>query len=52
MPGAASDGDYPRAWPRRVARSYPHRVALLLVNRDTEDCHAEAVGVITVSTAK
>ena len=35
--------------PLLIARSYPHRVTLHLVNRGTDDCHVEAVGVISVS---
>lgn len=35
--------------PLLIARSYPDRVTLRLVNRDISNCHAEAVGVITVS---
>ncbi len=35
--------------PLLIARSYPHRVTLRLVNRDISNCHVEAVGVISVS---
>jgi hypothetical protein len=35
--------------PLLIARSYPHRVTLRLVNRHTSDCHVEAVGVTSVS---
>lgn len=35
--------------PLLVARSYPHRVTLRLLNRHTSNCHVEAVGVISVS---
>jgi hypothetical protein len=35
--------------PLLIARSYPHRVTLRLVNRDISSCHVEAVGVISVS---
>jgi hypothetical protein len=34
--------------PLLIARSYPHRVTLRLVNRHTSDCHVEAVGVTSV----
>jgi hypothetical protein len=35
--------------PLLLARSYPHRVTLRLVNRDVSSCHAEAAGVISIS---
>jgi hypothetical protein len=35
--------------PLLIARSYPRRVTLRLVNRDVSNCHVEAVGVIAVS---
>jgi hypothetical protein len=35
--------------PLLIARSYLHRVALRLVNQDAGNCHADAVGVISVS---
>jgi hypothetical protein len=35
--------------PLLIARSYPHRVTLRLVNRDISNCHVEAVGVVNVS---
>ena len=35
--------------PLLIARSYPQRVTLRLVNRHTGDCHVEAVGVISIS---
>ncbi len=35
--------------PLLIARSYPHRVTLRLVNRDISNCHVEAMGVVAVS---
>jgi hypothetical protein len=35
--------------PRLITRAYPHRVTLRLVNRHVNDCHVEAVGVISLS---
>jgi hypothetical protein len=35
--------------PLLIARSYPRRVTLRLVNRGVSDCHVKAVGVIAVS---
>ena len=35
--------------PLLIARSYPHRVTLQLVNQHTSNCHVEAVGVTIVS---
>lgn len=35
--------------PALVARQYPHRVTLRLVNRDVSNCHVEAAGVTSVS---
>jgi len=59
LPGCSGAGCLTGRWrvtvitvghrPLLIARSHKRRVTLRLVNRDVDNCHVEAVGVIAVS---